>query len=97
MKIVYFLSFLVIFIIALLFSLLNLDPVKLYFYKGLYIELPLALLLTLELLAGVIIGLSVRFFRVFRLKSDCAKVQKKLYQAEAELQSMRTDLQQSPD
>lgn len=92
-KILYFLVFLIIFLIALMFSLLNLDPVKIYFYKGLGIELPLALVLTLELLAGVVIGYSVRLLRYMRLSSECNRLRKELIAAEQEIESLEADLE----
>jgi len=92
-KSLYFLVFLVIFIIALAFSLLNLDPVKIYFYKGIGIELPLALVMTLELLAGVIIGYSVRLLRYMKLSSECARLRKQLLDAEQEIEALEAELE----
>ncbi len=92
-KILYVLLFLIIFLVALMFSLLNLDPVKIYFYKGLGVELPLALVLTLELLAGVVIGYSVRFLRYMRLSSECNRLRKELVAAEQEIENLEADLE----
>ncbi len=92
-KFLYFLGFLLIFFIALAFSLLNLDPVKIYFYKGIGTELPLALVMTLELLAGVIIGYSVRLVRYMKLNSECVRLRKQLLSAEQELESLEANLE----
>ncbi len=88
MRVIYILMFVFIFIIALLFSLLNLNPVTVYFYKGFGIELPLALVLTLELLAGVLLGLTVRAVQFMLLKAKYNKVKKQLLQAEEKLNSL---------
>lgn len=88
MKFVYGLLFLVIFVIALLFSYRNLQPVHINLFLG-TVQMPLALALTLELLAGVALGVAVSFTYLFRLKSECGKLQKRLLQAELELQNLR--------
>lgn len=81
-KILYFALFALIFLIALIFSMQNLDSVKVYFYRGvdkeLAVEMPLALLLTIELLAGVVIGYSVRLFRYIKLKAEISKLKRHL-------------------
>ncbi|MCI0654754.1 MAG: lipopolysaccharide assembly protein LapA domain-containing protein [Methylococcaceae bacterium] len=81
-RILYFSLFGVIFLIALVFSLQNLDPVKVYFYRGvgkeLALEMPLALVLTLELLVGVVIGYSVRMIRYLQLKAENSRLKRQL-------------------
>ena len=81
-KILYFALFGLIFLIALVFSLQNLDSVKVYFYRGvdkeLAVEMPLALLLTIELLAGVLIGYSVRLLRYLKLKAENSRLKRQL-------------------
>ncbi len=60
----------------------NIDLVKVYFYrsvgKELAVELPLALVLTLELLAGVLIGYSIRLIRYLKLKAENARLMRQL-------------------
>ena len=73
---------------GLLFSLNNLNPVSINFYYT-HIEIPLALALTLELAAGVVLGLLVGFSRNFRIKSECQKLHKQLALAEQELENLR--------
>lgn len=84
-KILYFSLFALIFIIALIFSLQNLDLVKVYFYRGtdkeLAFEMPLALLLTIELLVGVVIGYSVRLLRYLKLKAENSGLKRQLQSA----------------
>ena len=76
MKILAVIVFLVITIIALIFSLLNFQSVEinLYFFT---VRLPLALALTLELFAGIAIGILVAFMQIIRLKSRFASSNKK--------------------
>jgi len=88
MKLVYALVFVVIFLIALLFSYKNLQPVTVHLVLG-TIQLPLALALTVELLVGVALGLAVQFAYVLRLRSACGRLQARLQAAESEIQSLR--------
>ena len=85
MKTFYLIVFFLIFVVALLFSLWNLHSVDIYFYKDFSISMPLVWALTLELLAGIVIGLTVRAMRIMRLKSENEKLQQKLIQAEEEI------------
>ena len=89
MKFLYLIVFFLIFVVALLFSLLNWHLVDIYFYKDFSISIPLVLALTLELLVGIVIGFSVRAMRIMKLKSEHAKLQQKLIQAEEEIRSLR--------
>lgn len=77
MKIILYLIFSVVFIIALIFSLLNfhLVEIKLGFTS---LSIPLAVALTIELFAGIIIGLLVAFLKIVKLKSDYAQLNKQL-------------------
>jgi len=80
MKIILFVVFSVVFIIALIFSLLNfhLVQINLGFTS---LNLPLAVALTIELFAGVIIGLLVAFLKILKLKSEYAQLDKQLNRA----------------
>lgn len=86
-RLIYLSVFVCIFVVALVFSLLNLDPVRVYFYRSVFIEMPLAAALTLELLVGVGIGYSVRMFRYLKLKSEYAQLERELEAAIEELNS----------
>jgi len=81
MKILAVLIFSVIIIIAIIFSLLNfqLIAINLYFTQ---IKLPLALALTLELFAGIGIGLLAAFIHIVKLKSQYISLNRKLTKAE---------------
>ena len=77
MKIILVLIFLVIALIALVFSLLNFQPVEINLYFT-TISLPLAIALFIELVAGIGIGLLAVFFQIIKLKSQYSKLNKKL-------------------
>lgn len=77
MKIILVLIFLVITLVALVFSLLNFQPVEINLYFT-TISLPLAIALFIELVAGIGIGLLAAFFQIIKLKSQYSKLNKKL-------------------
>ena len=81
MKILYSLGFLLVFAVALTFTLLNLKPVPVYFFHNFSIEIPLAVALTIELLAGLTIGMTVRAVQVRRLKVEVMRLEKDLERA----------------
>jgi putative membrane protein len=88
MKLVYTVVFVVVFVIALLFSYKNLQPVTVHLVVG-AIQLPLAVALTVELLVGVALGIAVCFTYLLRLKSECGRLQTRLQAAELEIQSLQ--------
>ncbi len=77
MKIILLLLFSVVFVIALIFSLLNfhLVQINLGFTS---LSLPLTVALTIELLAGIVIGFLIAFLKIIKLKSDYALLNKRL-------------------
>lgn len=77
MKFLSIVVFISIFIIALIFSILNFHSVEIHFYFF-SISMPLALALTLELLAGIIIGVLVSSINFLKLKSQYTKLMKKV-------------------
>ncbi len=77
MKIILVLIFSVIALIALVFSLLNFQPVEINLYFT-TVSLPLAIALFIELVAGIGIGLLAAFFQIIKLKSQYSKLNKKL-------------------
>lgn len=90
LKLSYILFFGLLFLVGLLFSLQNLEPVVIRIYQEqLTVRMPLALALLLELLAGVILGLCVRFLFYLRLRARCRKLEAALQMAEAELEALR--------
>ncbi len=77
MKIIITLIFSIVFIIALIFSLLNfhLVQINLGFTS---ISLPLAVALTFELFVGIAIGLLFSFLKITKMKSDYVQLDKRL-------------------
>lgn len=76
MKLLALVAFFVIFVIALIFSVLNFQPVEinLYFFS---FSLPLTVALTIELFAGIAIGYSVALVRITKLKLQNTLLAKK--------------------
>jgi len=77
MKIIVLIVFIVIFVVAVIFSVLNFHLVQINL--GLTsISLPLTVALTIELIAGIAIGLLAAFLQIMRLKADYARLNKTL-------------------
>ncbi len=77
MKLVILIIFLAIFVIALIFSVLNFHSVQINLgFTSL--SLPLTIALTIELFAGIVIGLLAALIQILRLKSDYAQLNKQL-------------------
>ena len=77
MKLLAILVFFLIFIIALIFSVLNFQIVEidLYFFS---ISLPLTVALTIELFAGIAIGILATMMHIVRMKAKYAQLSKKV-------------------
>jgi uncharacterized integral membrane protein len=94
----------VLFLAAVLFSMMNMDPVRLRF--GLYPlqehtwfetpEIPLFLAILMSILIGVVIGGSADFYQRFRLKRIIRQNQKTIERLEKEIQSLRTSSLDTP-
>ena len=69
MRIIVVSFFALIAVIALIFSLLNFQSVEINLYIT-SIKMPLALALTIELLAGIFIGFLATFMHIIKLKSQ---------------------------
>jgi len=76
-KLIFVLLFSSIAIIALIFSLINFHwvDINLYFTT---ISVPLVVALTIELFAGIAIGLLAAFFQIIKFKSKYVKLNKQL-------------------
>ena len=87
MNILIVIVFIIITFIALVFSLLNfqLVTINLYFTT---LTLPLALALTIELLAGIGIGFFIAFKHIVKLKRQYTSIHKKLNKVEQERPSV---------
>lgn len=77
MRIIVFAFFLLIAVIAVIFSLRNFQiiSIDLYFTT---IQMPLALALTIELFAGIFIGFLVAFMHIIKLKSQYKLLDRKV-------------------
>jgi len=65
----------IVFTVALIFSVLNFQSVQINFFFTSF-SLPLALALTIELFAGIIIGLLVAARHILKLQSQYSKLVK---------------------
>jgi putative membrane protein len=77
MRILLYVGCFIIFVVALVFSVLNFHAVEIHLYVT-TISMPLALALTIELFAGILIGLLASFFYILKLKTRFAELNKKL-------------------
>lgn len=77
MKIILIALFSFVFIIALIFSLLNFHLVQINLGFS-TLSMPLAVALTIELFAGIAIGMLVSFLKILKLKSDYSQLDKRL-------------------
>ena len=77
MKLIILIIFCCIFFIALIFSVLNFHSVQINL-GFISISLPLTVALTIELFAGIVIGLLAALFHIVKLKADYAQLNKQL-------------------
>ena len=99
-----FLLLAILFLAAILFSMMNMDPVTLRF--GLYPlqeqtwleipRIPLFLAILLSILLGIIIGGSADFYQRFQLKRTLRQNQKTIERLEKEIESLRTSSLDTP-
>ncbi len=77
MKLLALIVFFTVFIIALIFSVLNFQPVEinLYFFT---LSLPLTVALTIELFAGIAIGFVAALLHIVKLKAQYVQLSKKI-------------------
>ena len=80
MKLIILIIFSVIFFVALIFSVLNFHLVEINLGVT-SISLPLTIALTIELFAGIVIGLLAALIQIMRLKADYAQLNKQLKRA----------------
>lgn len=75
MKLLVTIVFFIIFIVALIFSLLNFQSVQINFFFTSF-SLPLAIALTIELFAGIVIGLLAAAIHILKLQTQYSKLVK---------------------
>ncbi len=95
-RIVYALGFAAIFVLALFFSLKNLQPVSVNLFIG-TVNIPLAFALTAEFLVGAAIGMGVEFAYLLRFKAENGKLRKRLALVEQEIEYLRGSSSRSGD
>ena len=81
MRIIATILFLLIFFVALVFSILNFQTVEidLYFFS---LSLPLTVALTIELFVGILIGYLVAMVNMMKLKAQYSQLSRKLAKEE---------------
>ena len=75
MKLLATIFFFIIFTIALIFSVLNFQSVQINFFFTSF-SLPLAIALTIELFAGIVIGLLAAAIHILKLQAQYSKIVK---------------------
>ncbi len=89
MKILAWLAILAIFLLSLLFSLLNPSPVPFDYLLGQQ-DMPLSLLLILAFVLGLTLGLSAMTLLIWRAKHKARAMSTQLLHAKKELENLRT-------
>lgn len=89
MRILRYLLFIILLLLALSFALLNADPVAINYYLGVS-QIPLSILLVFSFGIGCIIGLLVSMSWYLRSKWHSRKLCSRLELAEKELANLRT-------
>lgn len=77
MKLLLIIIFFCVFCVALIFSVLNFHTVQINL-GFMSLSLPLAVALTIELFAGIVIGLLAALIQIMKLKADYALLNKQL-------------------
>jgi putative membrane protein len=87
-KIIFLLVFALIFLISAIFATFNMVPVTVNYYFG-ELTLPLAALMVMAMLAGVVLGAVILFLNTLKLRYENRRLQHKLSVSEQELNSLR--------
>lgn len=77
MRLLALIVFFAVFIIALIFSVLNFQSVQIDLYF-ITISLPLTVALTIELFVGILIGFLAALMHIVKLKAEYAQLSKKI-------------------
>ncbi|MGR8933594.1 MAG: LapA family protein [Gammaproteobacteria bacterium] len=81
MRVLSLLIFFVVFIVALVFSVLNYHSVEIHLYVT-TIKMPLIVALTIDFILGILVGATVVFINIVKLKAQYAKLNKMLDKSE---------------
>ena len=88
-RIIYLILILVVTIFTVTFTLLNSQPVKVNYYFGSY-EVDLLIIVVLCLVIGAVLGIVAALGKVFSLKQEMSRKEKKIKIAEKELENLRS-------
>lgn len=89
MKIVKFILVFLVTVLAVSFTLLNSQPVKLDFYMGSF-ELDLVIVIIVCLVLGSLLGITAVLGKLVSLKQELSRKEKKIRVAEKEVENLRS-------
>ena len=88
-RIVYLILILVVTLFTVTFTLLNSQPVKVSYYFGSY-EIDLLIVVVICLVIGALLGVTAVLGKVFSLKQEMSRKDKKIRITEKELENLRS-------
>ena len=88
-RIIYLILILVVTIFTVTFTLLNSQPVKVNYYFGSY-EIDLLVVVVICLVIGAFLGIMAALGKVFSLKQEMSRKEKKIKITEKELENLRS-------
>jgi len=88
-RIIYLILVLVVTIFTVTFTLLNSQPVKVNYYFGSY-EIDLLVVVVICLVIGAFLGIMAALGKVFSLKQEMSRKEKKIKITEKELENLRS-------
>ena len=88
LRLLYFLSALIVVILGVAFSVLNADTVQLHYYLG-SIELPLSLILILAMIIGALLGIFSSLSFIIGSRRSASKLKRSVEVAEKEIVNLR--------
>lgn len=89
MRIIQGIFLLLVFVLALAFTVINADDVQLNYYLG-SVELPLSVIIIGAFAMGAVIGILVNLGRLVRLKAEIGRIQRSERIAQQELTNLRS-------
>jgi len=90
-KFINVLFFILILVVGFVLALLNSAPVKVNYYYGL-LEMPLSFVILASLIAGVLLGILVRFWGNLKLRHKCSKLNREAKRANQQANQLKTTL-----
>lgn len=80
---------LVVTLVTVTFTLLNSQPVKINYYFGSY-EIDLLVVIVMALVIGAVLGITAALGKLFSLKQEMSRKDKKIKVTEKELENLRS-------